>query len=99
VRLLLVLVTACSSTATAPVRPIEPDLAEPAAPVIECAVHAEPVSCEPAAPGAQCERQKPTTKSTLGGTGRLFSAAQTRLARAKDPDACCYLEWTWMACD
>ena len=93
----LVLLVACSSPAAPPAAPSIPELAEPAAPVIECDVRAEPVHCEPGE--RECAREKPASKQALGGTGRLFSAMETRRARAKQPDACCYLEWTWMACD
>jgi hypothetical protein len=108
VRWLVTVLFACSSTSVAPTTPPGPGPVEPAAPVIECDVHPEPVHCEPGhptrtalqpSPYPWCAREKPGSKHALGGTGRLFSAAETKVARAKDPAACCYLEWTWMACD
>jgi hypothetical protein len=97
----LVLLAACSSSTATPVE----HPAEPAKPVIACDVTAQPVHCEPglptrtalqAAPFQWCAREQPATRT---GTGRQFSAKATHSARAKAPDACCYVEWTWTACD
>lgn len=112
VRIVILILAACSTTTTGPTQPTTTaDPAEPAKPVIECNVTEVPVFCEPGTPTRTalqpspfhwCAREKPTAPGSgiaIGGTGRLFSAAQTRIARAKDPEACCYLEWTWSACD
>ena len=86
---------------------VDNDPPEPIAPVSECNATSEPVYCQAGLPtrtavGAQpfpwCHLQLAGSKATLGTTGRRFSAAETRKARASRPDACCYLEWTWTAC-
>lgn len=88
--------------------PAAGDPAEPVAPTMECQIVAQPVYCETGvatrtalqpSPFEWCARQRPASEAgAMGGSGRLFSAAQTRLARKTQPSACCYLEWTWVVC-
>jgi hypothetical protein len=100
--LALVLPTKLSATP-----PVEHDPPEPVAPQIECNVKESPVYCEDGvptltalqrAPFEWCRVKLPASKTALGGTSRLFSAAQTRVARKTRSQACCYVEWTWSAC-
>jgi hypothetical protein len=88
--------------------PAQHDPPEPVAPQIECDVKPSPVYCEDGlptrtalqrAPFEWCPVKLPPSKTALGSTGRLFSAAQTRAARKTRLRACCYVEWTWSTCD
>jgi hypothetical protein len=104
-----------SGSATGPTRYIDPkptavagDPPEPVAPQIECDIRRE-VHCHAVAgvltamqpsPFELCAKTAPAMSSSLvPDMTAHFSAAETRAARKREPSACCYVEFTTMACD
>ena len=107
------IVTADAATPDAPTPDAAPpvvhagDPPEPVQPQLECAFD-RVVTCEVGVPTRHalqpppfiwCARSHPVAKPFYPGHARLFSAVETRSARAKDPEACCYIEFRATACD
>ncbi|HEY1557702.1 MAG TPA: hypothetical protein VGF94_22875 [Kofleriaceae bacterium] len=84
------------------------DPPEPVAPAMDCDVKLRPAYCRGGfpvlsayqpAPFSSCPKTLPAEAGVLGSSGKLFSAAETRKLWASGTHDCCYLEWTWTACD
>jgi hypothetical protein len=89
------------------VAPIAEDPPEPTAPQAECAF-ARSVFCvtgQPTRTALQpspfewCTRTQPPRQQSVVPYDAQFSAGETRAHRATEPAACCYVEFSTMACD
>lgn len=83
------------------------DPPEPAAPVADCAF-TRTVFCTKGIPTRTarqpspfqwCEPTQPARGSSVVKQEARFSALETRARRVTQPDACCYVEFSTMACD
>jgi hypothetical protein len=99
--------TAKLSDASTALATVAGDPPEPTAPQLECAFE-RLVTCEPGQPTRTalqrspfewCATSHPVAKPFYPGHARVFSAAETRRARAGQPGACCYVEFRATACD
>src|SRR5262245_52051143 len=98
-----------TAAATAPARPAAADAGagEPKAPEVEC-LFARSVFCIDGTPTLTalqpppfqwCPRTQNARQPSIYALDAQFSPAETRARRAAEAQACCYVEFSTMACD